>query len=90
MSDPLPVPVQGQQLIAADGTIYVVTSFTPPDPEIDADEDFDPDWFLVEVCALADLNDMQVPGYEFDNVEFQEFCDNEGIRFGEVMRIHGA
>lgn len=73
-------PVTGEKLIAADGTIYLVESVNAADAE-DADEPgFDPNFYLVDVCHAEDAGNMEAVGVgEFDPLEFEQFCQDQGI-----------
>jgi hypothetical protein len=74
-------PVQGEKLIAADGTVYLVESVNAVEDDDEAIADIDPDFYLVEICALEDAEDMNAMGMELSNTEFEDFCKSEGISF---------
>ena len=70
-------PMEGERLSAADGTLWRVTSVFQ-DAEGEADEAYDPDFFLVTLVP-ADAGETAA-GMELDNAEFEAFCQRHGIR----------
>jgi len=71
--------IEGEHLTAADGTVWLVKSVFV-DAEADADEAYDPDFFLVTLVPLANADDMEAISIKLDNTQFEEFCHTHGIR----------
>ena len=72
-------PQAGERLSAADGTDWRVKSVFQ-DSEGEADEAYDPDFFLVTLAPLVGDGSTEGVGMELDNQQFQAFCEHHGIR----------
>lgn len=70
-------PLEGEQLTAADGRAWRVTSVFQ-DAEGEADEAYDPDFFLVTLVP-AGASGAEAVGMELDNTQFEAFCQQHGI-----------
>lgn len=72
-------PIEGEQLNAADGTAWRVKSVFV-DADAEADEAYDPDFFLVTLVPLAGARGTEAPSTDLDNTQFDAFCRSHGIR----------
>lgn len=64
------IPTEGDRLVAANGTVYVVEFVSEPEPD---------GFFTIEIADATDASDMQAMGFDLTNEEFELFCKAEGI-----------
>ncbi|WP_137894597.1 hypothetical protein [Ramlibacter sp. 2FC] len=69
-------PREGEQLTAVDGQSWRVASVFQ-DVEGEADEAYDPDFFLVTLVPVQ--AGAGAAGMELDNAQFEAFCETHGI-----------
>lgn len=70
---------EGERLSAADGTAWRVKALFQ-DTEGEADEAYDPDFFLVTLAPLVGDGSTEGMAMELDNQQFEAFCAHHGIR----------
>ena len=69
------IPVEGEKLTGADGTVWLIESVSLLEP----DEYIEEGAFAVEIVKAADADDMQAMSYDLTDAEFEEFCEAQGI-----------